>query len=472
MPTVIASLLSPMPLSLLGALIVVVTLSLWRAWRGHHQQLNAQWQLQQLTEQLSDAQQQNQQQQQTISDLQQQLSQRTSQAERLLTELKLSQKYQQQQQQWQQQQSQQLKNEFSVLAQQILNDNSQQFKQQQSEQLQHLLNPFNQQLQHLKQSLEQAKAHEIAGRAQLSAQLSQLQQLNQQITAEAHNLTQALKGDKKLQGIWGELQVETLLERSGLLKDQEYRRELAFNEQGSQKRPDFVVFLPDDKHLIIDSKVSLNDYLRYAQAEDELSQQQALSAHIQCIRQHIKTLSHKAYDQLDKLNSPDFVLMFMPIEPAFMVAFQHDPQLFNDAFDARIVVVTPTTLLATLRTVANIWTIERQNRHAKALADRAAKVYDKLRVFLEKMDKLDNQLDLARKTFDEAVTNLKSGQGNLLSQSQKFLELGVRVKKQVPKHWLEHTEPELERPSASGEIELVKQSDNEPEPRQATAANQ
>ncbi|WP_341502491.1 DNA recombination protein RmuC [Gallaecimonas sp. GXIMD4217] len=330
-----------------------------------------------------------------------------------------------------------MKQEFQVLANEILDAKGKAFSQQQKERLEHLLSPFKEQLNDFRSKVESARREESEGRAALREQLTQLFNLNQQITSEAANLTQALKGDKKLQGNWGELHVERILESSGLIKGSEYEREPNFkDEEGNNRRPDFIVHLPEGKHLIIDSKVSLNDYLAYVQAEDEVSRQGALNRHIQAVRNHIRGLSDKDYPRLKGMQAPDFVFLFMPIEPAFLAAFQHDQQLFNEAFERRIVVVTPSTLLATLRTVANLWTIERQNANARKLADRAAKVHDKLRVFVEKMEKLDGQLVGARKSYDEAMNTLKHGTGNLISQARQFEALGVRVKKELPRQTL------------------------------------
>ncbi len=331
-----------------------------------------------------------------------------------------------------------LKQEFSHLANDIFEARGKAFSEQSKERLEALLLPFKEQLGDFRTRVDTAHKEDIAGRAALKQQLENLHQLNQKITDEAGNLAKALKGDKKLQGNWGELQVEKILESSGLVKGQEYQREANFkDEEGQNKRPDFVVYLPEGKHLIIDSKVSLVDYMAHVNADTDSEREASLNRHIQSIRNHIKSLNEKDYPSLPEMKAPDFVFMFMPIEPAFITAFQHDQQLFNEAFEKRIVVVTPTTLLATLRTVANLWTIERQNANARKLADRARQVYDKLRIFAEKMEKLDTQLVNARSTYDEAMGTLKHGRGNLISQADQFLNLGVRVKKEIPRHTLE-----------------------------------
>ncbi|AMO54848.1 hypothetical protein GZ77_25040 [Endozoicomonas montiporae] len=330
------------------------------------------------------------------------------------------------------------KQAFHHIANEILEAKGKLFSQQHQERLDTLLTPFKEQLVDFRNKVEQAQKADIEGRAALKQQLETLHSLNQRITDEAGNLARALKGDKKLQGNWGELQVEKILESSGLIKGEEYEREANFkDDDGQNKRPDFVVYLPEGKHLIIDSKVSLVDYMSYVNAEDDEERQAALSRHIVSIRNHIKGLGDKDYPNLSGVKTPDFVFMFMPVEPAFIAAFQHDQKLFNDAFEQNIVVVTPTTLLATLRTVANLWTIERQNANARKLAERAGLVYDKLRVFVEKMEKLDTQLTTARNTYDEAMNTLKQGRGNLISQTNEFVALGVRVKKEFSRQTLD-----------------------------------
>ena len=202
-------------------------------------------------------------------------------------------------------------------------------------------------------------------------------------------------------------------------------------DNGQNYRPDVIINLPEDKHIIVDAKVSLNAYNDYVNSEDDALKSQFLKQHIEAIRNHIKTLSAKAYQQLPGLHSPDFVFMFMPIEPAFVAAFQHDEQLFMDAFDQRVVVVTPTTLLASLRTIESLWAIERRGRSADELSQQAGKVYDRLRIVVEKMDKLGNQLNSAQKTYDETYSSLAQGRGNLVNTANQFVELGVRIKKKI-----------------------------------------
>jgi DNA recombination protein RmuC len=351
----------------------------------------------------------------------------------LKQKLQNQQQQQSQQQQYNQelhkQQYQQQQQAFENLSHKIFNEKQQQNKQG----LDAILHPFKDQLEGLKKKVEDVHLHDAKDRAALKSQISELHKLNQNITAEASALSKALRGDKKTQGNWGELVLETVLERSGLRLGEEYVREQNHKtDDGQNYRPDVIINLPDDKHIIVDAKVSLNAYNDYVNADDEISQTQFLKQHIDAIRNHIKSLSAKAYQQLPTLHSPDFVFMFMPIEPAFLTAFQHDEKLFMDAFDLRIVVVTPTTLLASLRTIESLWSIERRGRSADELSEHAGKVYDRLRIVVEKMDKLGSQLNSAQKTYDETYSSLAQGRGNLVNTANQFVELGVRIKKEIP----------------------------------------
>ncbi len=339
----------------------------------------------------------------------------------------------------------QLKQEFENLANQIFQEKQKHFSEQNKQGLDALLSPLKDQLTGFRQKIDDVYVNEAKERASLKAQIDVLYKLNQRITDEASNLTKALKGDKKLQGSWGEIQVEMILEQSGLKKGREFEREPNLkNDETKNMRPDFIIHLPESKHIIIDSKVSLIDYTRYIEASSEEEKALHMKAYVQCIRTHIKGLSGKGYPKLKGLNSPDFVFMFLPVEPAFIAAFEYDSALFNDAFESRVVVVTPTTLLATLRTVSNLWSIEKQNQSARVLADQAAKVYDKLRVFVEKMDKLGGQLNTVNSTYQEAWDSLREGRGNLVSQAQRFLDLGVRVKKELSQSIVESSDLNLE----------------------------
>ena len=332
----------------------------------------------------------------------------------------------------------QLKKEFSHLASDIFDERQKQFKATNKEQISDILKPFGEDLQKFNKRVNDIHDKQTEGNASLKQELQQLKELNKRITDEAANLTKALKGETKTQGNWGEMQVEMILEQSGLRKGESYEREPNFKDDDNNNfRPDFIVNLPEGKHIIIDSKVSLTAYSNFVGEDDEVASQQYLKQHIDSIKKHINELSEKDYPSLNGLESPDFVLMFMPVEPAFNVAFSIDNHLFNEAFQKNIVVVTPTTLLATLKTVANIWSIELQNRNAKKIADEASKIYERLRVFVEKMEKVGAQLNTTSKGYDEAMKTLSEGRGNLVRTVDNFRELGVRVKKELPASVLE-----------------------------------
>lgn len=334
-----------------------------------------------------------------------------------------------------------LKQEFENLANKIFEQKSERFSQQTRTSLDTLLNPFRDQLQDFRKRVEDVYTTETRDRQALRSEIKSLQDLNRQITEEASNLTRALKGDKKIQGNWGELILERVLEKSGLRKGVEYETQGSYRDGENQLlRPDVVVHLPDSRNLIIDSKVSLLAYQQWVTEEDETVRETALKEHVEAVRNHIRTLSEKDYSQLNGLHSPDFVLLFMPIEPAFVAAFQQDENLFAEAFERKIIVVTPTTLLATLRTIENIWRYERQSQNARRIAERAGAVYDKLRVFVEAMERLGGQLHTAQGTYDSAMNTLTRGRGNLISQANRFVELGVRVKKELPKGIMDQAE--------------------------------
>ncbi|MBU2954391.1 DNA recombination protein RmuC [Marinobacter sp. F3R08] len=335
-----------------------------------------------------------------------------------------------------------LKQEFENLANKIFEQKNERFSQQTRTSLDTLLSPFRDQLQDFRKRVEDVYTTETRDRQALRSEIKSLQDLNRQITEEASNLTRALKGDKKVQGNWGELILERVLEKSGLRKGAEYDTQGSYRDADNQLfRPDVIVHLPDNRNLIIDSKVSLVAYQQWiTEDEDSAVKQDALKQHVEAVRNHIRTLSEKDYSQLNGLHSPDFVLLFMPIEPAFVAAFQQDENLFAEAFERKIIVVTPTTLLATLRTIENIWRYERQSQNARRIAERAGAVYDKLRVFVEAMERLGSQLHTAQGSYDSAMNTLTRGRGNLISQANRFVELGVRVKKELPKGIMDQAE--------------------------------
>lgn len=328
----------------------------------------------------------------------------------------------------------QLKIQFEHLAGRIFEERSKQLSEHNKTSMEHIVTPLRQQLGDFKQRVESLYDSETKDRISLRQEIVSLRRDTEKMNQEALNLTRALKGSKKTQGNWGEMILEKVLERSGLRKGIEYETQGAFRDgDNKQFKPDVIVRLPENKDVVIDSKVSLLAYESYCSTEDEQERNAALKAHIEAVRAHIKGLSGKDYSSLKGLRSLDFVLLFMPIEAAFVAAFQADEKLFNDAFEHKIVVVTPTTLLATLRTVENIWRYERQNENARAIADKAGALYDKIRGFADDLDKLGKQLTTVHQTYDGIMNKLTTGQGNLIRQASSFVDLGVKVKKEFPK---------------------------------------
>ena len=329
----------------------------------------------------------------------------------------------------------QLKLQFENLANQIFEAKTKQFKEQNNSSLNEIVSPLKEQLGDFKKRIEHVYEHETRDRVTLREEISQLRQDTQKMNQEALNLTRALKGDNKTQGNWGEMILEKVLEESGLRKGIEYDPQGAFrDDDNSLFKPDVIIRLPGDKDVVVDSKVSLVAYERYCSTEDDGERIKALKEHTLAVRQHIKGLSEKDYSSLKGLRSLDFVLLFMPIEAAFMAAFQADEKVFADAFEHKIIVVTPTTLLATLRTIENIWRYERRNENARIIAEKAGSLYDKIRGFVEDLDKLGNQLSTVNKTYTGVMGKLTQGQGNLIRQANSFVELGVKVKKAIPKN--------------------------------------
>ncbi|MGR9072325.1 MAG: DNA recombination protein RmuC [Gammaproteobacteria bacterium] len=328
----------------------------------------------------------------------------------------------------------QLKIQFENLANKIFEERGRQFTEHNKTSLDRIVTPLKDQLGEFKKRIETVYDNETKDRISLREEIVSLRRDTEKMNQEALNLTRALKGDKKTQGNWGEMILEKVLERSGLRKGIEYETQGAFRDGDRQLfKPDVIVRLPEEKDVVIDSKVSLLAYERYCSADDERERTLALKEHTEAVRNHIKSLSGKDYSALKGLRSLDFVLLFMPIEAAFVAAFQADEKLFTDAFEHKIVVVTPTTLLATLRTIENIWRYERQNENARLIADRAGALYDKIRGFVEDLEKLGNQIGTVHKTYDGVMNKLTQGQGNLVRQANSFVDLGVKVKKTLPK---------------------------------------
>jgi DNA recombination protein RmuC len=327
---------------------------------------------------------------------------------------------------------QQLKHEFQSLAHTILEDKSKRFTDQNKQNLEGMLNPLREQIKDFEKKVHDVYEKESRDRLSLAQEIMQLKTLNQQMSVDAVNLTSALKGESKTQGIWGEMILERVLEKSGLIKGREYTTQVHLkNEQGKHYQPDVIVHLPESKDIIIDSKVSLNAYERYCSCETELDKKLAIDSHLLSLRNHIKMLSDKDYHKLVDIKTLDFVLMFVPIEPALTIAMQHDPELFNDALTRNIVMVTPSTLLATLRTIENIWRFEYQNRHAQQIATKAGDLYDKFVGFVEDLDELGKKLQSCVVTYDKSYNKLSTGKGNLVKRAEDLKALGIKNSKHL-----------------------------------------
>jgi len=323
--------------------------------------------------------------------------------------------------------------EFELLANRIIEEKSKKFTEQNRTQLEDILKPFNEKVVELKKHVNEAYDKEMRDKITLREELKKLVELNSKISEEANNLTKALKGDNKKQGNWGEMILEKVLERSGLVKDREYRTQVVTkNVDGEVIKPDVVVFLPDNKHLIIDSKVSLTAYEQLMNSDSQDERERLLKEHALSVRNHVKLLSDKNYFSSPELTSPDFVLLFMPIESSFSLAVQYDPELFMYAWDRRTVIVSPTTLLATLKTIASLWKIESQNRNALEIADQAGALYDKFEGFAKDLIEIGKKMDDAKKAYSDAMNKISDGKGNLIRRVEQLRLLGAKATKSLP----------------------------------------
>lgn len=332
----------------------------------------------------------------------------------------------------------QLTQQFQVLAQEILEEKSKRFSEQNQSALGQLLEPLKTRLQEFQGKVETAYVSESKDRSALAEQVKQLMGLNQQLNQRASDLTRALTSQNKSQGNWGELVLERVLEASGLRKGQEYEvQESHTRDDGSRAQPDVVIHLPEGKHLIIDAKMSLNAYLDYANSEDETVREAAVKRHLDSVRTHIKGLSEKNYQELYGLKSLDFVLMFIPVEPAFMLATRQDADLWQDAWKRNVLLVSPSTLLFVVRTVAHLWRQEQQTRNAKDIAQRGAELYDKFVGFVEGLELVGTRLSQAQKAFDDTHKKLASGRGSLVRQAEMLRDLGVKPTKRLGENLLD-----------------------------------
>ncbi len=325
--------------------------------------------------------------------------------------------------------------EFENLANRILEEKSQKFSDQNKTNLDIILNPFKERLKEFELKVDHAYRTESAERVTLKTEIKNLVELNKQISEEANNLATALKGDNKQQGNWGELVLEKVLERSGLQEGSEYKTQItSTNVDGDKIRPDVVIFLPDEKHVIVDSKVSLVAYNACVNSINEEDRLKYLKLHIESLRSHIKLLSDKNYQTAAGFESPDFVLLFVPIESSFSLAVQGDAELFNFAWDRKIVIVSPSTLLATLRTIASIWKQERQTRNALQIAEEGGKLYDKFVAFYDDLKAVGKKMEDAKESYVDAMKKLYDGSGNLVKRAEKMKELGAKTTKQLPQN--------------------------------------
>jgi DNA recombination protein RmuC len=326
-----------------------------------------------------------------------------------------------------------LSDQFKNLANEILEEKSRRFAEQNQQNLDTLLKPLQEKLSDFRKQVDETYQSEARERFALKQEVEKLAGLNLRMTDETRALTNALKGESKTQGDWGELVLETILENSGLRKGEEYVvQDTHTISDGSRLQPDVVIRLPESKHLVIDSKVSITAYTRYMQADDESTKTAELNSHVQSIKQHIQGLSSKNYQDLYGVGSIDFVLMFIPVEPAFLSAMRHAPDIYQEALKKNIVIVCPSTLLATVRTVAHLWRQEYQNKNAQEIARQCAMLYDKFVGFVEDLDKVGQRLEQAQVSYTDAVGKLKTGRGNLIRTAENVKKLGVKPNKSLP----------------------------------------
>jgi DNA recombination protein RmuC len=326
--------------------------------------------------------------------------------------------------------------EFENLSNRLLEEKSRKFSSSNQQQLNQILHPLREKIKSFEESIEKRFVEETRDRVSLKKEIEHLRMLNQQLSTDANNLASALKGDNKMQGDWGEIQLELLLQKAGLTKDIHYHAQPSFSDNGKQKRPDFIINLPDEKHLVIDSKVSLKAYDGFCNAENEQQAQSFLKNHLDSIRQHVKGLSSKNYQQLYQINSPDYLLLFVPIEPAFALAIQEDQRLFLDALDHNIVIVSSSTLLATMRTVSFIWKQEKQKNSVLEIARQSGMLYDKFCTFVEDLKGIGQRLNQAQNSYQGAMNKLvdsKKYGDTLVGRAERIRELGARTTKLLPK---------------------------------------
>jgi len=353
---------------------------------------------------------------------------------RLLTKLETESRHAANRLEMMQEHRREIKEEFEQLAKQIFDGNSKRFAEFSKQNLDSMIKPLQTQITEFKKQVADTYNSESQERAVLRNEINSLKELNEKISKDAINLTNALKGENKQQGVWGEMVLEHVLEASGLRKGYEFEREVSLRtDDNDLLRPDVIVHLPDNRDLIIDAKTSLLAYERYVNAEDESAKAEYLAAHLESIRLHVEGLSRKNYERLKEVNTLDFIFMFMPIEGALAVALEHDSSIYDNAFKKKILLVGPTTLLVAMRAVENVWKYERQNQNAQEIARRAGAMYDKFVGFTEDLMKISKQIDAIQGSFSAAKNKLSDGKGNLVRQVQQLKELGAQTSKKIPK---------------------------------------
>lgn len=328
--------------------------------------------------------------------------------------------------------------EFENLANKIFEEKSGKFTEQNRKNLDEILNPLKDKIQQFERKVEETHKKDIADRASIQERIKNLIETSNQISEDAKNLTKALKGDSKTQGNWGELILENILERSGLVKEREYFVQQSFkDESGNRFQPDVIVKYPGDRSVVIDSKVSLTAYERFVSSENPDEQEKILNEHLISLKNHIKELSEKNYQDLYQLKSLDFVMMFVPIEPSYLVAIQKDPDLWNFAYEKRILLISPTNLIAALKMIASMWRQEYQSQNVLEIARQSGALYDKFVGFISDLQDIGNKLDSTRKAYEGAMNKISTGRGNLVITAQKIKELGAKTKKELPKDLFE-----------------------------------
>jgi DNA recombination protein RmuC len=331
--------------------------------------------------------------------------------------------------------------EFKNLASEILEEKSKKFTEQNKINLNDILKPLGEKIKDFEKKVEEVYDKESQQRFSLKEEVKRLAELNQQVSKEANNLTKALKGESKSQGIWGEIILESILEKSGLVKDREYFMQESFkNENEKRQQPDVILNYPGNRSIVIDSKVSLTAYERYVSDEDDSRRELALKDHLISVRKHIQELGSKNYQDMYQLNSLDFVMMFLPVEPAYMLAIQADPELWQYAYDKRILLISPTNLIAALKLVVSLWRQEYQNKNALEIARRSGELYDKFVGLMEDLTDVGHKLKQTQKSYEASMNKLSLGRGSLVKRAQDLKELGVKTKKEMPQNVLDKTE--------------------------------